>query len=162
VASINPNGIDINGLAKLQRKIKDDKVIGPPMKRAMMRSAFTVERNAKIEAPVDAGRLRSDIKSIFEMRKSFPRWARIGPSVFYAPFVEFGTGIYGPLHRRIVPTTKKALAFTWHGVRIVVRSVKGMRPRPFMAKGVKRSRGPIRVEFDRAMADIEKAWATRG
>lgn len=55
---------------------------------------------------------------------------------YYAEYLEYGTGIYGPKKQRIYPKTKKALAF---GKDIgggkkeyVFRSVAGMRPSPFI------------------------------
>ncbi len=52
----------------------------------------------------------------------------------YAEYVHEGTGIFGPRKRRIVPTSKKALF--WPGAKHPVRSVAGMRPRPFMSKAI--------------------------
>lgn len=62
-------------------------------------------------------------------------YAREGGAVYYAPFVEQGTGIYGPNARAIRPKSAKVLA--WHSKNatgnkktgsIVRRSVKGQRP----------------------------------
>jgi len=53
----------------------------------------------------------------------------------YAEYVHEGTGLYGPHKRVIVPTTKKALF--WPGAAHPVRSVKGMRPRPFFTLALK-------------------------
>ena len=70
-------------------------------------------------------------------------------------YIDEGTGLYGPLHHLITPQAKRALAF--HAgpagslrlsgtprsgkagagaTLVVVRSVKGMRPRPFIRKAV--------------------------
>ena len=35
----------------------------------------------------------------------------VGSNVRYAPFLEYGTGLYGPAHHWIVPRTKKVLRF---------------------------------------------------
>lgn len=57
---------------------------------ALAKSAFTIERYAKMEAPVDTGRLRSAI--ITEMTPSrYPTRATITPFVNYAIFVHEGT-----------------------------------------------------------------------
>ncbi|MBL7400851.1 hypothetical protein IL380_24525, partial [Escherichia coli] len=42
------------------------------------------------------------------------------------------TGLYGPMRRKIVPKTKKALH--WKGAAHPVKSVQGMKPRPFLAQ----------------------------
>lgn len=48
----------------------------------------------------------------------------------YGGFVHFGTGIYGPKGTPIVPVNKKALY--WKGAAHPVKSVKGMKARPYM------------------------------
>ena len=55
--------------------------------------------------------------------------ARYYPRAFYAPYVEFGTGIYGPQGEPITPKVKQALY--WPGADHPVRSVKGQHPNPF-------------------------------
>lgn len=60
-------------------------------------------------------------------------YAEHGGGVYYATFVEHGTGIYGPQHTPIVPTHKKFMM--WHpktvtgkpsaGGKVFRRSVKG-------------------------------------
>lgn len=70
--------------------------------------------------------------------------------VGYAQYVEYGTGIYGPKGRPIVPVRKKFLRFPAKGSAtrksgnltsaqqkagggfVFVKSVKGMRPRPYL------------------------------
>lgn len=57
---------------------------------AIAKSALTVERYAKTNAPVDTGRLRSSI--ITDMTPSiFPTRATITPFVNYAIFIQEGT-----------------------------------------------------------------------
>lgn len=58
--------------------------------------------------------------------------AVVGTNLYYARWVHDGTGLYGPLKRKIVPRTKKALH--WKGAAHPVKSVKGMKPRPFLAQ----------------------------
>lgn len=56
----------------------------------------------------------------------------------YAPWLERGTGIYGPLGRPITAKTKKALAFTTaDGIPLVRRSVKGIQGRYYFAEAVR-------------------------
>lgn len=56
----------------------------------------------------------------------------------YAEYVHEGTGIYGPLKRPIRPVRGKALEFEIGGQKLVRRSVKGMRPRPFLTRAVRK------------------------
>ncbi|MBQ9025579.1 MAG: hypothetical protein IJ104_04270 [Methanobrevibacter sp.] len=56
--------------------------------------------------------------------------------VFYLPFVNEGTGLYGPLHRRITPVHAKVLHFHWKGQEWFLPSVRGQKPRKFVERGV--------------------------
>jgi len=122
--------------------------------------AFRIEKEAKKRAPVAANILRPSIHAEVSKQGTQTR-ARIGTDVHYAPYVEYGTGLYGPEKRKyeIRPKTKKALAFVARagtqlstgralfrsrtgrlvlnrkrGARTVVRKVihPGIRPRPFL------------------------------
>lgn len=90
---------------------------------------------------VDTGHLRSSIKHKLVFRTEGMS-VRIGTNVYYARWVHDGTGIYGP--RKMVIKPKRAKALVWrsqlHGQKsgkfrgyVVVKSVKGMRPNPFLA-----------------------------
>lgn len=93
---------------------------------------------------VNTGLLRSSIKSQLLVRPEGLA-VRVGTSVYYARFVHDGTGIYGPKHTLIKPKLGKVLVFRskiygakkgkWAG-KVVVRSVKGMRPNPFLANAL--------------------------
>lgn len=58
------------------------------------------------------GFLRSSIGSQVIGKTSGKVFAQHGGGVYYAPFVEHGTGVEGPRHRPIVPVHARALA--WH------------------------------------------------
>lgn len=94
---------------------------------------------------VDSGRLRSSIGTsrIIKVFNGIPRrGARVGTNVRYARWVHDGTGLYGPRHRLITPTTKQFLRFTPKGSTKVIfrRSVKGMRPNQFLKKALPAAR----------------------
>jgi len=144
----------IKGLDKLLANVKDPRVLGGPVTKGMRQSALAVQREAQLLAPVDSGRLRADIHTDIDSGQPFPLWARIGPKVFYAVFVEFGTGIFGPLKRRIVPRTKRALAWTSGGQRFVRRSVKGSPAQPFMGPALDAARGQINRIWERVGREI--------
>lgn len=85
---------------------------------------------------IDTGRLRSSIgTSRVTVFIGYPRrGARVGTRVRYGIYVHSGTGIYGPRHRPITPTTKTYLKFTPKGTTKVVfaKSVRGMKPNRFL------------------------------
>ncbi len=80
----------------------------------------------------------------------------------YSAFVEYGTGIYGPLHRKIVPKTASVLAWRVGAVRLTgrsrvsggqetagwafARSVRGRPATPFMLPGAQNALGKAGVQ----------------
>jgi len=121
---------------------------------ALDKSLYAVERESKLRTPVGSGRLRTSIGS-----KGSQGWrwikgnvASMGTKVHYASYVEEGTGIYGPMKRRIFPKTKKALY--WSGAPHPFKSVRGQRPRRFMAEGVEASLPAIEKYFDEAIGKV--------
>lgn len=57
------------------------------VEKALQKAGFLVEREAKIKAPVDTGRLRASISS----RMISSDVVEIGTNVYYARFLEYGT-----------------------------------------------------------------------
>lgn len=51
-------------------------------------------------------------------------------TAFYAPFVEKGTGLFGPKKQRIFPKSGQALF--WPGAAHPVKSIKGMKAQPYL------------------------------
>lgn len=82
--------IIVQGIRALQGKLDYDRLVGPPITRALTRSALTVEGGAKKLSPVDTGRLRASLTHRLEASPS-PRYAEVGTDVFYARFVHEGT-----------------------------------------------------------------------
>lgn len=109
-----------------------------PIGRNMMKRGLRVESRAKeliSTSPkrVNSGRLRSSIRAIpIPYMGTFG--AAIGTNVYYALWVHDGTGLYGPRHMKITPKRAKYLRFTPKGSSgaIYRRSVKGMKPNPFL------------------------------
>ena len=96
----------------------------------LLRRGRNVTNLAKRNAPVDTGRLRSDIS--MELRHDSVPFVRIGNSADYALAVHEGTGIYGPSGRPIRPRRAKVLRFKV-GSRVIYRpQVKGSPGRPYL------------------------------
>lgn len=75
----------------------------------------------------------------------------VEPRAFYAPYVNFGTGEFGPNKERIVPTAAKALRFLIQGHVVFAKSVAGQKPNPF------RDRADLRLNRERD-GIIDKAF----
>jgi len=75
----------------------------------------------------------------------------------YVTYVEYGTGLYGPKKQLITPgLKKKALAFNYKGESVVVRSVKGMKPRKMVQKSMKQIPAYIPEALAIAIAEAKK------
>ena len=118
--------------------------------REMLRKGLLVETAAKrnlsggngVPKRVDTGRLRASIATQVVTNGGDP-FVTVGTNVQYARFVHFGTGIYGPRHRRIVPLHARVLRFQLkgHGATVYARSVSGMRANPFLTNALSAARG---------------------
>lgn len=76
----------IEGLAHLE-KVLDGMT---DVRKPLIRSAYLVENKAKQGCPVDTGRLRASITHRFVADDE----VIVGTNVVYAPYVEFGTGMF--------------------------------------------------------------------
>lgn len=54
----------------------------------------------------------------------------------YLPWVNDGTGLYGPLHRRITPKRARVLHFYWKGSEWFLKSVKGQKGQHFVERSM--------------------------
>jgi HK97 gp10 family phage protein len=103
----------------------------------LFRRGKKVEAKAKKnlnESPrrIDTGTLRSSINTQLLSLGGKPV-VQVGTNLFYAIYVHEGTGIYGPKGRPITPKTAKMLSWkNRKGARIFAKSVKGMKPNPFL------------------------------
>lgn len=66
------------------------KEISEQLKRGMTKACLLVERDAKINAPVDTGRLRASITNRLDIEENH-LVGIVGTNVDYASFQEFGT-----------------------------------------------------------------------
>ncbi len=77
------------------------KEIFSQLKQGMVKACLLVERDAKINAPVDTGRLRSSITNRIEIEGD-QLVGIVGTNVEYASFQEFGTSKM-PAHPFLFP-----------------------------------------------------------
>jgi hypothetical protein len=158
---------DLQGYDQLQRRLKA--------------IASTGEGYMKFVGAVAVGELKRNIprktsntgRSIHVARTDNDSAVIEGNAI--AKLLDTGTGIYGPRKKKITPKVKKALAF-YRGsfgpggslrltgtprkgsagagaTRIVVRSVKGMKPRPYVDKSIDATRRKLGVELVREVVE---------
>lgn len=80
----------VEGLEQFLRKC-DPRILSKPLRELFTKAAVTGQNKSREGAPVDSGRLRSDINYAVDPRE-VPLFAQYGTAVEYAPFQEFGTG----------------------------------------------------------------------
>ena len=91
--------------------------------QAIKMIAMKIEADAKELCPVDTGRLRDSIDSVFS--SSNGNWtAEIGTDVEYAYYIEYGTGKYNPDGRKD-PWVYQSADGSWH-------FTEGMKAQPFL------------------------------
>ncbi|KKN20730.1 hypothetical protein LCGC14_0932500 [marine sediment metagenome] len=94
--------------------------------------ATEVWGNIAREAPTDEGRLGGS----FELVREGSRQWRVFTNALYATFVHDGTGIHGPVGRRIVPKRASVLVYRWMGKTWFSKSVAGQKPNPFADRAI--------------------------
>jgi len=106
---------------------------------------------ARLKVPVKNGTLQASVTYEIE-QKPGKLIGVVGSNVEYAPYVELGTGIYGPRKRPIRPKHSKILAWVSRGPRptsaigwkravdegraVFAKEIKGMKPRPFLLPAI--------------------------
>lgn len=116
----------------------------------MLRRGLKVETQAKRNLAgangkprrIDTGQTRSSVNTRMVTYKTFPA-ARVGSPLRKAALIHGGTGIYGPRRQPIRPKRAKVLRFKPKGSRRVIyaKSVKGMKPNPFLSDALPAARG---------------------
>jgi len=117
------------------------------MTKAITDGALMIEGDAKVNCPVDEGRLRSSIThEIVNDLAGHQLSARVGTNVFYAPYIEFGTGIYAK------DGTGRKTPWVYRDRRGVMHFTRGIRPRAFLANAFSKNIGRIQTMITGALS----------
>lgn len=151
------------GFDKLTRAFRSSPHwLGEEVSKGMKQSALAVQRESAMLAPVDTGRLRASITTEID-GAVIPQWAKIGPSVKYGRYVEFGRkpGRMPP-SAALIPWLKR------HGIPasaafVVARAIakRGIKPKPFMQDGLKAAGRSIDRIWGRTSRAIELRWGNQ-
>lgn len=128
--------VEIEGLEAIVDKI-DDLVDEQDLVMAMGRACAVVERAAKEKAPKDTGALRRSITSKVTNKDGVIEGSIFTP-LEYAPYVEFGTGLFAENGngRKDVPWNYQDDEGNWH-------TTSGQHPQPFMRPAINENRTKI-------------------
>lgn len=151
--------IRIEGDESIRRALSDPNFVRGPLKTFLAKAGFIVEKNIKEIAPVDTGRLRSSVVTNLQ-----PLRVGIGPTVFYAPFVEFGTRPHwAPQGALQLWAGRHGFPSGPLGDFLVRRAIarRGTRAQPFVAPAARRSLPEIKNAAKDLLDDIRRRWMRR-
>ena len=128
--------IRIEGLEELEEKL-EGLVDITRLESALGRACALVERSAKQNAPKGTGELRRSITSKVD-REGDNAVGVVFTPLEYAPYVEFGTGLFAENGgRKDVPWNYQDDEGEWH-------STSGMHPHPYMRPALNENREEIK------------------
>lgn len=127
--------IKLNGVEQVLDAIEELSKTGD-VEKALGKACALVERSAKEKAPKDTGELRRSITSKVEEHNGVYQGI-VFTSLEYAPYVEFGTGLFAESGGRTdVPWHYKDDKGEWH-------TTSGQHPQPFMRPALDENREKI-------------------
>lgn len=127
------SGIDMEGMENVLERITVLSDLGDKVKPALGRACALVEAAAKRNAPKGNGELRRSITSKVEDGEGV-----VFTPLEYAPYVEFGTGLFAEEGgRKDVPWHYQDDEGEWH-------STSGMKPHPFLRPALHENREEIK------------------
>lgn len=144
---------EITGMKETQRRmeqvVKD--LRGTPMINAMRDATLIVTRDAKINAPVDTGRLRASITPEVSADAEEVRGV-VGSNVTYAPFVELGTRPHWPPIAALEVWAARHHTSAFLVARAISR--RGTPAVEYLGKAFEANRQKIEARFNRAVTEI--------
>lgn len=127
--------IELEGLEEVLEALKEVEDVNA-IKAAFGKACALVERSAKEKAPKSSGELRRSITSKVEADGDSIQGVIYTP-LYYAPYVEFGTGLFAESGGRAdVPWCYQDDKGEWH-------STSGQHPQPFMRPAINENREQI-------------------
>lgn len=121
------------------------KIVPPEFKsidihEPLRKACLLVESEAKNKVPVDTGALRRSINT-----KIYDTYGVVGTNLEYAPYVEFGTGLFAANgDGRKTPWSYQTADGEWHYTR-------GMAPHPFLGPSLEEKEKEIVLIFKEAL-----------
>lgn len=126
--------IEITGLAEITEKLV--KLVNmDSISQDMKKSCALVEHSAKQKVPVDTGELRRSISSKVEIN-GHEVIGTIYTPLEYAPYIEYGTGLFAEKGGRPTPWCYKDDKGEWH-------TTSGQPPQPYLRPALNENRTTI-------------------
>lgn len=145
-----PVRLEVRKLLQAQQKLEQTiaDIRGQPFVDTMHEATLVVERDAKILAPVDTGRLRSSITSQIRKQGRTVQGV-VGSNVTYAPYQELGTGVHVGRSAYFPPPAALEVWAKRHGfpngfvVAMAIYRAGGTKPRRFLQGAFEQNRARI-------------------
>lgn len=133
--------IEIHGVEEITERL-EGLVDSEKLKKALGKACALVERSAKQKAPKGNGELRRSITSKVEGEQGI-----VYTPLEYAPYVEFGTGLFAENGGRTdVPWSYQDDEGEWH-------TTSGMMPQPYMRPALNENREEIKRILKEGIVD---------
>ena len=126
--------VKIEGLNNLLAKL-NEYADPAQLRQSMEKCCAIVEASAKEKAPKDTGALRRSISSRIEETANGVEGVIFTP-LEYAPYIEYGTGLFAEDGGRQTPWSYQDDEGNWH-------TTKGQHPRPYMRPALTENRDQI-------------------
>ena len=152
--------VEIKGMDKLMKKL-DESLWRDPAIKFLNRAGITVQNETRKLAPVDTGLLRSSIGVEVDTSKLE---VKIGTSIFYAPYQEYGTGVIVGKARHFPPGEALGLWAARHGyesggqVARIIGTRGGLRARRYLRGGLEAAVEKIDGYLRLMMEEIRRKW----
>ena len=126
--------------------IKFDKMGDYSVHDALTKSCLVVETAAKNRVPYDTGNLGNSITYVIDGDVGI-----VGTNVEYAPYVEFGTGLFSSKGdgRQDVPWRYQDASGAWH-------TTSGQQPQPYLQPALQKSKKKIAEIFKNSLKEAMK------
>jgi HK97 gp10 family phage protein len=142
--------VQIHGLEETQAKLKQtgNDLHGSPMEDGMRDATMLVTHDARINAPVDIGRLKASIAPEVRTHGNEVQGV-VGSNVKYAPYQELGTGVFVGRKRHWPPGAALEVWAKRHGggrgasVAFHIGMRGGLRPKKFLKKAFDQNKDKI-------------------
>lgn len=114
--------------------------------KALTNSCILVRDDASLNCPVDTGQLKRSLT--YDIQENV---GVVGTNVFYAPYVEYGTGLFARDGdgRKDVPWRYQTADGSWH-------STSGQKPQPYLEPALEKNRQAIVDEFRKTIKEAFK------
>lgn len=115
--SLNIDKLTNNALDRISQDMKETVINNTPQETGVARSNWSITKAGNIHT--------------------------VQNTTKYLKWVNDGTGLYGPAHRRITPTHASVLHFYWKGREWFLKSVRGQKPQKFVEKSIDETKSRI-------------------